>query len=620
MQIQDWSRDIIKERMIRNASSAWGYGETQDINSFDPVVGMILGALSEEIYNLSGEIKKTDARIIEKMLDIIMSPEVFSNFPAHAIASAKAALPQISINEAYQFSVDRKLPEKINEETVYSTRTVFFTPTAGFRLFRGEVMYMASGSMFFGFPDHEIKTLLPSSSIREEPDFSKLYIGLKLDAGIDKLDGLSLMFSAKTKYNEELLQNLVANSRWKINNYDVEFRKGAGPAHKGNNLEEIFRKENDVSYRACTFINALYGKRFMTIEENDYHLRDFAGQDNFPPGLKNRLQPESLKKIPGDLFWIEVQLPRSVSPEIINELSVVMNCFPVINRQMIEFCHLLTQGVNVIPLKTGDQFFDVWTVTDTRGTVYKPVDSFRNGNAEVDSYMLRQGGIARFDSRDASETLNHLIDLIRDERAGFTLLGADLVSSELKQLDQIVSRLKQRLDLSHSGNESGTYLLLKCDTGFDRATIRFWSISGEMANNIRSGSKLTLHQGPDLDPNSIFLVTGTFGGRQRMSSEEKINKLRRMLLSKGRIVTLEDIKALCFDHFGADLEDAVIKKGVRLDPSPDKGFVRSIDIHLKLNSQSKLSGVVLEQKTEELKARLMQESINLLPYRIFVNS
>ena len=46
--------------------------------------------------------------------------------------------------------------------------------------------------------------------------------------------------------------------------------------------------------------------------------------------------------------------------------------------------------------------------------------------------MIRQGGIARFDSRDARETIKHLIDLIRDERAGFAFLGTDLISSELE--------------------------------------------------------------------------------------------------------------------------------------------------------------------------------------------
>jgi hypothetical protein len=43
------SKDAIKSRMIRNASGIWGYSDSQDINSFDPIVGMLIGALAEEI-------------------------------------------------------------------------------------------------------------------------------------------------------------------------------------------------------------------------------------------------------------------------------------------------------------------------------------------------------------------------------------------------------------------------------------------------------------------------------------------------------------------------------------------------------------------------------------------
>jgi hypothetical protein len=41
--------ESIKGRMIRNASRMWGYRDVQDRNSFDPVLGLIIGALAEEL-------------------------------------------------------------------------------------------------------------------------------------------------------------------------------------------------------------------------------------------------------------------------------------------------------------------------------------------------------------------------------------------------------------------------------------------------------------------------------------------------------------------------------------------------------------------------------------------
>lgn len=52
------SKDTIRSRMIRTASGLWGFTDAQDVNSFDPVVGMILGALAEELYAVYTEIKK----------------------------------------------------------------------------------------------------------------------------------------------------------------------------------------------------------------------------------------------------------------------------------------------------------------------------------------------------------------------------------------------------------------------------------------------------------------------------------------------------------------------------------------------------------------------------------
>jgi hypothetical protein len=90
-------------------------------------------------------------------------------------------------------------------------------------------------------------------------------------------------------------------------------------------------------------------------------------------------------------------------------------------------------------------------------------------------------------------------------------------------------------------------------------------------------------------------------------------------LSKGRIVTIEDIKAVCFEHFGNDLLRVEVKKGVELDPSPKKGMARSLDIYLTLNKLQPIAEDDLLQKTESLKVILKKESVNLLPFRIFVS-
>ncbi len=614
------AKDAIKSRMIRNASGIWGYQDSEDINSFDPIVGMIIGALAEEIYNISGEIKKTDARIVEKLFELMINKDILVQTPSHSLARAKTTFPQVTLSESYRFDYIKKIPKTINDETVYSNKTICFTPTSDIKLVNGEVKYFAAANQLFEISD-QVKELLAHADSRVVPDLSKLYIGLRLDNTIEKLDGLSILFSVKNKQKEERFYNSIINAKWKINNINVSFRQGFELKKHGgyNKLGEIFKKENDISFNSCNYINEFYRTKFMTVENKNYYLKDFVRSETYPEEFKKEYPASVLKSIPNDIFWIEIQLPQPVTTEIVNDLTILMNCFPVINRELNEISQVITRGINIIPLPTEDLFFDIRMITDSKGMEYKPLDSFSSENSELEGYIVRQGGVARFDSRDAKETINHLIDLIRDERAGFALLGTDLIASELKQLDQIVARLKQRLEASNISDESNSYLLLYCSSNYERVTIQFWTTCGELANNIRPNSRLTVYHGSDLDSNSAITITNSFGGKQKLSKEDKLNRLRRTLLSKGRVVTNEDIEELCFEHFGTDLSDINIKKGVRIDPSAVKGLIRSIDIYLTLNKQTKLTESELEQKTDELIIRLKKESTNLLPFRIFVS-
>ena len=41
--------------MIKNASRLWGYHDSETESSFDPLVGLLIGALAAELEKISGE-------------------------------------------------------------------------------------------------------------------------------------------------------------------------------------------------------------------------------------------------------------------------------------------------------------------------------------------------------------------------------------------------------------------------------------------------------------------------------------------------------------------------------------------------------------------------------------
>lgn len=614
------TKETIISRMIKTASGLWGYSDSQDINSFDPVVSMIFAALAEELSKLNTDIKKTDARLSEKLFELLFSKHEFTHSAAHAIIRAKPQQARVGISEFNQFVYKLKIPKTLGNETVFENKDICFSPTGPINLFKAESRYILAANKLFEV-NGRTKELLAESEMSPDINMSSLYVGFSIDHLVDKLDGLPLMFSMSNKLSEEKLFHVLNASRWKLNGTEIAFRRGidAEQDDMDNSLNCLLRKENDISYNTCRFVNELYRPRFVTISKNNYLLRDFKMEHGAVQKLSVLFPEQVLKNIPLDTFWLEIEFSQPLRQELLSDISVTTNCFPVINRELNEFSHSLTKGVNVIPLSGNNLFLDMDRVSDSKGKIYKALDNNGADDPDNEGYYLRQGGIARFDSRDAVEMIQNLLDLVRDERAGFSVLGTDMIASELKQLEQIINRLQNRIDASSISREAGSYLLLQCQSEYERANIRFWSTNGEEANNIRPDSRLSLQRGGEIDGNSIVFVTNSLGGRQKLLGEQKMNKLRRLVLSRGRVVTREDIKILCFEEFGSDLERVEISKGSIIDPDPAKGFIRCIDIRLTLKKNVKPTADEQIQKAEALKVRLIQQSANLLPYRVLLN-
>ena len=79
------SKEVIKSRMLKHALNYWNIKSTEDL---DPIVKLILEALSAELYNMGNDLKDTEVRLLEKIANLL-APEFLScPNPAHAIMHA----------------------------------------------------------------------------------------------------------------------------------------------------------------------------------------------------------------------------------------------------------------------------------------------------------------------------------------------------------------------------------------------------------------------------------------------------------------------------------------------------------------------------------------------------
>lgn len=606
--------------MIKNASRLWGYQDTEAESSFDPLVGMILGALSGELANISGEINSAESRVVEKLVELLTPEPVTGPFPAHAIIRAKPVEPVFTIDTTYQFYVNRKFI--LPGEHTPKEMPFFFTPAGNSVLFNGQLKYMAAGNKIYEFMEELYKEVVAMARPGKSLTSTEIWLGLEMDDEVELLDGLSVCFDMRNEAYRESFYESLAKGRWAVNGKNAKIIQGSGIGDntEAGTLDDLLKKELDITTKVCSHINRFYRKNFITLATGQSIVPNLKPGEKYTARFNEIFPLSDLESMEGNITWIRVELPLVLPHEVSDDLFCSINCFPVFNRHLNEFTQTSRELINIIPLTTDEVYFDMKGVTGISGRGYQMKSFTGIDEVENGSCIVRHGSVGRFDQRNAAQIVSYLQELLRDESAAFALLGTDMISSNLKELNQIITRLENRLKESGIAGESASYLLLKAHPEDEILYVEFWTTNGKFANNIKSGEKLMVYEGSDLWPDSPVFVTPTLGGCESMDTGQRVNAYRKALLSHGRVVTQEDIKALCFEHIGNRLKKVEIKKGLQTGQATNSGFTRTVDIYLTFD---KSIGTYDENEQQYMKndllVKLEEQSMNVLPFRCFVN-
>ncbi len=605
--------------MIKNASRLWGFQDTQAENSFDPLVGMILGALASELAKFSSEINSTEARLLEKLVELLTPEPVSGPFPSHALLRAKPVEPVFTINPQFHFFVNKKMVFPGEKNAV--EKPLFFTPAGNYKLFNGQIKYLVAGAKIFAYQDELYKEVVAVTASGKTVKSSEIWFGLEMDEDVESLEGLSICFELRNEAYENSFYESLAKGCWTVNNQLAKFVRGTGLESDGSSdsFENLLRNEIDITTKICNHINRFYQRNFLTLSEL-IGLPESKSTEKIPNRFSEIFSRNDLEKLESNLTWIKVEIPQVLPADVFDDLFCSINCFPVFNRHLNKFTQSSREFINVIPLITDENFLDMKRVTSSNGKLYSMKSFSAMNEVENGTYIIRHGGVGRFDSRNAAEIVNYLLELLRDESAAFAILGADMIASNLKELDQTITRLENRLKESKIVKEDISYLLLKTHPGEETLFVEFWTTNGTFANHIKSGEIFSVYDGSDLYSETVILVTPSTGGRETMDTEQRVNAYRKALLSHGRIVTKEDIKALCFEHFGHRLQKAEVKKGLQIGQASDSGFIQTMDIFLTLSKTSEMMNhEELEFLKKDLLVKLEEQSANILPFRCFVS-
>lgn len=577
-----YNKDLIVTRMLKQAAAYWGHSDAE-LNNFDPLVKILIEACAVEIYKINNEISSIQERMLEKLARLL-TPEVYTApKPAHAIVHARPSEGQMTVTNKFQFFYHKKTStgQKVVRD---SNVDLFFSPLDHYKIISGGIKYYATGSKLLKINNRQTKELLFTSRQSSAAlEGRTVWLGLDLYDPLNNLTEVSFYFDIRNRPDKKNLFPLLQYSKWSINGAAVKIEKGIREAKTSESANTSFSgfEEFNINHSIKTSIKEFYDQQFITIKEID---TGSMLPREYPVEFEKVFPVNELAKLNEKLYWIKIQfLPEFDG--LLEELTVSINCFPVLNRYINEVNYRLQNNFNIIPLLTTDQFLSIDSVKGSSGLQPEKNEywrsPFESENLENGSYDIRTGDIERFDERNAVEMMNYLLELLRDESRAFAALGQHFVSSLVKELNQNISQLEQKIKQNISLiNQSPTYLLVNPRTEGENVFVEFWTTNGEAGNGIKSGSKLQSYRSSEIQAESLLFMNNTFGGADKLKGKEILNAYKNTLLTRGRVVTVEDIKSFCSSYFNGKARSIEVSRGVTISHLPNEGLISTIDISI----------------------------------------
>lgn len=606
LESRDFSRERVKSRMLRRAAELWGYAET-DLDAFDPLVALLIEACSVEFEHISGEIADTQNRLIDRLAQLL-NPEIDVAKPAFSIAQTRPVEPQSEIHPQTQLFVKR---------TTGAAGDVFFSPVSTTTLVDGAIRYMAGGGTLFRLEDGIQKVPIAYAESPAIAPYQSLWLGLELADQVPSLSGVSFFFDWPNQTERSNWYQYLPLGQWLMAGQELKIQPGfAGATSIADDSSPLETEFNPV-YKLEKQVLSLWNCAFITIEAAPAFRQLPNQRQTFPAVFQDWFSDRDLRSLKEPLWWIEVRLPHNLPPEALTGLLCAINAFPVLNRRLHKLTYRLQQNLNIVPLETERSFLAMKEVRNNQKIAFKSIPLGNLLDLEINTYTL-QYGVNRFDDRSARTVLTNLQDLIRDESASFTALGEDFLGAVIRELNQTLARLEAKVAQKTQKGDPVPYLVVKPKQAGDTIFIEYWTCDGEAANRLPAGSRLMPYAESSLRKEGSFLLTTSIGGRERMKESEKINQYKRALLTRNRVVTLEDVRIACMAELGRSVRSVAVEKSFLLSSSPSAGFQRCVRVTLTPSPSSGYTPAEWQQRSEQLRISLESQSVSNLPYQVVI--
>ena len=605
-------QEQIKNRMLKRASKMWGYSELESENAFDPVLELLLSACASELEKLRFEQENSRARITERLLEVIFPDEVTGITPSQTLLQLTPIENNVQISRYSHFKAVKRI-QNLYDPTQVKTMDIFFSPTLEMKLTTAQVKYLVFGNKILQqesfFYQEEV-----DQSDRNIPS-GEFWVGLHAPE-VEKLEDLCFYIDINNKEQKEFFNYYLQQVKVFCGEKEYELVEGYNVPINSIEYEDIISKNYTNVEAIYNEVNQFYQGNFFTLKGNIYperekneYITSFI-EENFS---NHRIATEK------DIVWLRFKFYEVITPKILENIRIALNCIPVVNMYNTKKTKRIKGQLTIYPIIGDNTFLDIDYISDDDGKRYE-VKNYQKDSEDNISFVLRRGGVARFDERSALDHLQHTLRLIRDETASFSAIGNDFaIDAELRQIGQNLASIYQNIKKRSLSLNTNPFLIIssmnkELDMSF---TFSYWHTAGEEGNDIKTGVSLECDKSNKTAIKSAITVKPSLGGKRGLSTADKILEYRNALLSRGRIVTIADVKNFAKSHFKHTIKGLEVQKGTKKEVSLKGGFKRTIDIYLNKNKEVDVNATEWEYLKDSFLIKLEKASTNIYPYRIF---
>ncbi|MBP6185174.1 MAG: type VI secretion system baseplate subunit TssF [Saprospiraceae bacterium] len=616
------------ESILYRAAEEWGIDyedvERDIAQAFDPLVRFMAGATASELERVYQHINDAEMRIMDRIIRVLVPEHYHLPRPAYALATADPYKDAVMADEATALTYAKD----------DQTEPFEFTPVFPVRLLPLKIVLLSTESQLL---DLNARPRRRKNQEEDEVEFKSLLIGFESAAPIKDWSNASLWFDlvGRSLESDERASLFKGLRQVRISLHGVPLRVESGLPHKEVILEDHLNGINQLE----SDMRSRYGRQFLTfidavvpevnaVVPTDY-LKNWFGKNGMDVGSWQKALDNLLPEKEKEIYFLELHFDQSIHiHELEQNLRIRFNVFPVVNRKRCgigkgEHFYLQTNALKWIHLEPKEPFLSIRKVYQEKPPeyppfLYKPFADFQEDKSPT--YTLRYGGVGRWDDFNAWRRLAYVISLLQDNYAHQELVQKAADTLSLEDVHQLLgNKINTVTDKSKPTQDVYLFLQPGTQSGI-RVRVEYWTSVGDLANRIPARTKLgcPTHIAAILETESIELLTPTSGGADPLETTARLDALKYTLLSRGRLVTREDVRIFCKSWLQDRVSTILIQDGVGVDNTGIHGMTRRLEIWLEPSGGAQEED--WESVCHQLQSQLEERSSGVIPIFVGIRS